>query len=108
MRVDLHTHSDRSDGTDSPGELMHKAATAGLDVVALTDHDAATGWDEAADAALDAGVRLVRGIEISTCFDGTSVPLRGCGLDPVEPALRAGLSAVLRGALVRLPRLVRA
>lgn len=108
MRVDLHTHSDRSDGTDSPGELMHKAAAAGLDVIALTDHDAATGWDEAADAALDAGVRLVRGIEISTCFDGTSVHLLGYGLDPEEPVLRAELSAVLRGRFERLPRMVEA
>lgn len=108
MRVDLHTHSDRSDGTDSPSELMHKAAAAGLDVVALTDHDAATGWDEAAGAAVDAGVRLVRGIEISTRFDGASVHLLGYDLDAEEPELRAELAAVLRGRFERVPRMVAA
>ncbi|MGC0363013.1 putative metal-dependent phosphoesterase TrpH [Rhodococcus sp. 27YEA15] len=64
MRIDLHTHSSASDGTDSPAELMRAAAVARLDVVAITDHDTTAGWGEAADA-LPAGVSLVRGIEMS-------------------------------------------
>ena len=57
MRADLHTHSRLSDGTDSPAALVRAAATAGLDVVALTDHDTFAGLDE---AVADAG-RLVAG-----------------------------------------------
>ena len=51
MRIDLHTHSRASDGTDTPSELVRAAARAGLDVVAITDHDTADGWAEAAAAA---------------------------------------------------------
>ena len=64
MRIDLHTHSIRSDGTDTPAELMTKAAAAGLDVIALTDHDTTAGWQEATEA-LPAGLRLVPGVELS-------------------------------------------
>lgn len=64
MRIDLHTHSLASDGTDTPAGLVRAAAEAGLDVVALTDHDTTTGWDAAADA-LPAGLRLIRGMEMS-------------------------------------------
>ena len=64
MRIDLHTHSTASDGTDTPAELVGAAAEAGLDVLAITDHDTTSGWDEAA-AALRPGMRLVRGAELS-------------------------------------------
>jgi 3',5'-nucleoside bisphosphate phosphatase len=64
MRIDLHTHSTVSDGTDTPTELIAAAATAGLDVLGLTDHDTTASWDEAA-AALPPGMRLVRGAELS-------------------------------------------
>ncbi|MFG1784332.1 PHP domain-containing protein [Rhodococcus oryzae] len=64
MRIDLHTHTTASDGTDSPADLVRHAADAGLDVVALTDHDTTAGWAEAA-AALPAGLSLVRGMEMS-------------------------------------------
>lgn len=47
MRIDLHSHTRLSDGTDSPTELLARAADAGVDVLALTDHDHALGWDEA-------------------------------------------------------------
>ena len=60
MRIDLHTHSNRSDGTDSPAELVLAARDAGLDVVALTDHDTTRGWAEAAKVAENVGVQLVR------------------------------------------------
>ncbi|MGW3481236.1 PHP domain-containing protein [Rhodococcus indonesiensis] len=64
MRIDLHAHSLASDGTDSPAGLVRAAAEAGLDAVALTDHDTTAGWDAAADA-LPAGLRLIRGMEMS-------------------------------------------
>jgi hypothetical protein len=70
VRIDLHTHSRVSDGTDSPAELVAAAAAAGLDVLALTDHDTTAGWAEAA-AALPPGLTLVRGAELScTSPDG--------------------------------------
>ena len=47
MRIDLHTHTTASDGTDTPAELVRAAAAAGLDVLAITDHDTTAGWDEA-------------------------------------------------------------
>lgn len=106
MRIDLHTHSNRSDGTDTPAELVQKAKAAGLDVVALTDHDATTGWDEAQDAADGSGIRLVRGIEISTTFHGVSVHLLGYEFDPDDAALTAELDRVLGGRNDRLPRVL--
>jgi predicted metal-dependent phosphoesterase TrpH len=62
--IDLHTHSSESDGTDSPADLVRAASLAGLDAVAITDHDTAAGWAEAV-AALPPGLRLVRGAELS-------------------------------------------
>ncbi|GGK47378.1 PHP domain-containing protein [Nocardia camponoti] len=77
MRIDLHTHSTASDGTDSPAELVRNAAAAGLDVVAITDHDTTSGWAEA-EAARPAGLTLVRGMEMSCTGlgeDGYPVPV---------------------------------
>lgn len=108
MRIDLHTHSNRSDGTDSPAELVRNAAhVARLDVVALTDHDATTGWDEAQAEADHVGIRLVRGIEVSTRFQGESVHLLGYEFDPEHPALVAELRRVLEGRDNRLPDVLR-
>ncbi|WP_424535021.1 PHP domain-containing protein [Sphaerisporangium viridialbum] len=64
MRIDLHTHSTASDGTDTPGDLVRRAVAAGLDVVALTDHDTTAGWPPAV-AAVPPGLTLVRGAELS-------------------------------------------
>lgn len=64
MRIDLHTHSTASDGTDSPAELVAAAAAVGLDAVALTDHDTTAGWSAAVEA-LPPGMRLIRGAEFS-------------------------------------------
>lgn len=64
--IDLHTHTDHSDGTCRPGELLQLAAEAGLDALAITDHDTFTGYEEAAALPCPEGLRLIRGIEI-TC-----------------------------------------
>jgi predicted metal-dependent phosphoesterase TrpH len=106
VRIDLHTHSNRSDGTDTPAELVAGARRAGLDVVALTDHDATTGWAEAQTAADEHGVVLVPGIEISTTFHGESVHLLGYAFDPRHPGLVAELERVLDGRDQRLPRIL--
>ncbi|MGA5247600.1 PHP domain-containing protein [Streptomyces pseudogriseolus] len=88
MRIDLHTHSTASDGTDTPVELVRKAAAAGLDVVALTDHDTTRGHADAA-AALPQGLTLVTGAELSCRLDGVSMHLLAYLFDPEEPALLA-------------------
>ncbi|GGZ42578.1 phosphatase [Streptomyces inusitatus] len=86
MRIDLHTHSTASDGTDTPAELVRHAAEAGLDVVALTDHDTTRGH-AAALAALPEGLTLVTGAEISCALDGVSLHMLAYLFDPAEPEL---------------------
>ncbi|MGC0420615.1 PHP domain-containing protein [Embleya sp. AB8] len=85
MRIDLHTHSTASDGTDSPAELVRAARAVGLDVVALTDHDTTAGWAAAVEA-LPAGLTLVRGAEISCVAEGgISLHMLAYLFDPAEP-----------------------
>jgi predicted metal-dependent phosphoesterase TrpH len=91
MRIDLHTHSIVSDGTDTPAELMRAAAESGLDVIALTDHDTTAGWAAAIDA-LPAGLTLVPGAELSCVSEdesgrGISVHLLAYLFDPTSPAI---------------------
>ncbi|MET7690623.1 PHP domain-containing protein [Streptomyces sp. NPDC005483] len=88
MRIDLHCHSTASDGTDTPAELVRNAAAAGLDVVALTDHDTTRGYGEAM-AALPAGLTLVTGAELSCRIDGVSLHMLAYLFDPEEPELLA-------------------
>ncbi len=103
VRIDLHTHSDVSDGTQPPAGLVRAAADAGLDVMALTDHDTAAGWAEAVATAAEVGIRVVPGMEISTELDGHGVHLLAYLPDPRHPALAAELAAVLEGRNARLP-----
>lgn len=87
MRIDPHTHSCVSDGTDTPTELMHAAAQAGLDMVGLTDHDTFAGWEEAQTAVNASGVALLRGVEFSAAVDGITVHMLGYLLDPNDDRL---------------------
>jgi 3',5'-nucleoside bisphosphate phosphatase len=66
VKIDLHTHSTRSDGLDSPTQLMENAAAAGVSVIALTDHDTVSGWDEGRSAAAKQGIGFVPGIEVTS------------------------------------------
>lgn len=106
MRIDLHTHSRASDGTDTPAGLVRAAADAGLDVVALTDHDTADGWAEAQAAADEVGVTLVPGMEISTRHGGRGVHLLAYFPDPAHAPLRAELDQVLSGRASRVPAMI--
>jgi predicted metal-dependent phosphoesterase TrpH len=88
VRIDLHAHSNVSDGTQAPADVVESAAGAGLDVVALTDHDSTDGWAEAAVAARKSGVALVPGMEISCrTREGISVHLLSYLHDPAHPGL---------------------
>ncbi|MGW4154618.1 PHP domain-containing protein [Micromonospora chersina] len=109
-RIDLHTHSTASDGTLGPDELVRAAAEAGLDVVALTDHDTTAGWEPAV-AALPPGLTLVRGAELSCRWFGVepAIPLHLLAylFDPTEPELVAELARVRRAREERGERIVR-
>lgn len=93
MRIDLHAHSDVSDGTDSPAEVIAAAAAAGLDVVALTDHDTTSGWAEAI-AARPSGLTVVPGVEFSCVHvadDGRPISLHLLAylIDPDDAPVQA-------------------
>jgi len=75
--IDLHSHTNESDGTCSPAQLIEEAVRAGVDVLGVTDHDTFAGYDQALPAAAGAGVELVCGIELSTKLHGQSVHLLG-------------------------------
>ncbi len=110
MRIDLHTHSHFSDGTDHPADLMRAAVEAGLDVVALTDHDTTAGWAVAADAR-PVGLRLVRGAELSCVSpDGrggtVAIHLLAYLFDPGHPAVLAEQARLRDARRERLRRMV--
>jgi predicted metal-dependent phosphoesterase TrpH len=100
--IDLHTHSTASDGTLSPAAVVDLAVDRGLDVIALTDHDSAAGWDAAASRATERGLTLVRGMEISTKLQGAGVHLLAYLPDPSYPGLVAELDRILDGREGRL------
>ena len=102
MRIDLHTHSNVSDGTDTPAELVVAARDAGLDVVALTDHDTFDGLDRAVAAGREHGVEVVRGMELSCMRRGQSVHLLAYGADPEAAALAEEMVRVREGRTGRL------
>lgn len=106
MRIDLHTHSAVSDGTDAPAVLVANAARAGLGAVALTDHDTFDGLAEAMDAGARLGVEVLGGLEFSTRLAGRSVHLLGYGPDPDDAALNAELARVRDGRDGRVPAMV--
>ncbi|RKW71601.1 PHP domain-containing protein [Galactobacter caseinivorans] len=94
MRIDLHTHSWVSDGTQSPADLVDSAAAAGVDIVALTDHDQMNGWAQAQERALALGLGWVGGMEV-TCrmpASGISVHMLCYLPDPLSPELLSRLA----------------
>lgn len=109
--IDLHAHSNHSDGLDSPTELVFNAQKAGVSVLAITDHDTVSGWDEARLAAMAAGIGLVPGIEVSTRAElpngrGISVHILAYLPDPNYEPLRARLAATRESRVNRAKRMV--
>jgi 3',5'-nucleoside bisphosphate phosphatase len=109
MRIDLHTHSTASDGTFGPARVMTAAVDAGLDVVALTDHDTTAGWAPAI-AALPPELTLVRGAELScrwhTDRDSIGLHLLAYLFDPDEPGLAGEMHRVRVSRERRAERMV--
>ena len=104
MRADLHVHSSASDGTDPPAEVMRRAALAGLDVVALTDHDTVAGLPEARAAA--GPVTLLPGMELSCRLEGRSVHMLAYLFDPDQPELAAELARIRDDRVLRARAMV--
>ena len=105
--VDLHTHTTASDGTDSPAQLMAKAAQAGLEAVAVTDHDTLSGLDEAADAGRAHGIELIRGCEISTATELGELHILGLWLPENPEPLQDKLAFLRRKRAERNEGIVR-
>ena len=105
MRADLHVHSNASDGTDPPAEVMSRAARAGLDVVALTDHDTVAGHAQARQALL-APLILVPGMELSCRLDDTSLHLLAYLFDPDDPDLAAETARIRDDRVLRARAMV--
>jgi predicted metal-dependent phosphoesterase TrpH len=107
VKIDLHAHSNVSDGTEAPAEVMAAAAAAGLDVVALTDHDSTDGWAEASGAAHEYGVALVPGMEISCRTEqGISVHLLSYLHDPNHTGLLDEITKAKDARQTRAERMV--
>lgn len=103
----MHAHSNISDGTQRPAELVAAAAKARLDVVALTDHDTTDGWAEALVAARQHGVGLIPGMEVSCkTSQGISVHLLCYLHDPASPALLEEITKAKDARLTRAERMV--
>ena len=111
MLIDLHTHSNASDGTDSPSELIEKAISRGLDVIALTDHDTVGGWDEATAALKNhesnSKLELVLGSEVSCQGeDGTSIHMLGLLFDPNYAPLISEFEKTRENRVTRMSRII--
>ena len=91
---DLHTHSTASDGAYSPAELLERAAGAGIQVLALTDHDTTAGLAEAQEAADLRGVDFIAGIEVSVTWQNRTLHVVGLRIDPEHAPLQAGLEGL--------------
>jgi predicted metal-dependent phosphoesterase TrpH len=105
--IDLHTHTDRSDGTFTPAELIAEAVRVGLSGLAITDHDTFAAYDAATDLAARAGVELICGIELSTRYQGSSVHLLGYfPIKPPSQELRSWLNFMLEMRRDRNNRLI--
>ncbi|WP_026005467.1 PHP domain-containing protein [Arthrobacter sp. M2012083] len=107
MRIDLHAHSNVSDGTETPAGVIISAVSAGLDAVALTDHDSTDGWESAAAAAREHGIAFVPGMEISCRTEqGISVHLLSYLHDPAHAGLLEEITKSKDARLTRAEHMV--
>jgi hypothetical protein len=104
-RYDLHCHSTYSDGLLAPGEVVRRAASRGVDFLALTDHDEVSGLGEAADAAAEAGIGFIPGSELSVSWADLTVHVVALDIDPADATLAAGLASIREGRTGRARRI---
>lgn len=99
--VDLHVHSNKSDGSISPSDLISEARKKGLTAFALTDHDTVEGIEEAIKAAENADVRVIPGIELSTEYEGKDIHIVGLFIDKEQPAFRKKIQEFVDSRILR-------
>jgi predicted metal-dependent phosphoesterase TrpH len=105
LNIDLHTHSSCSDGALTPAELVAHAAAAGVEVLALTDHDTVAGLKEAEHSAGVLGLRLVPGVEISASWRAQAIHVLGLWIDPASAPLRGVLATQGERRRVRMRKI---
>jgi predicted metal-dependent phosphoesterase TrpH len=105
-RIDLHTHSSVSDGTETPTQLVRAALAADLTAVALTDHDSTAGWVEALAAAEGTPLTVIPGMELSTNYGPASVHMLAYLFDPSDAAIVSETARIRDGRLHRAERIV--
>jgi len=105
LNIDLHCHSNVSDGVLPPADVVARAAANGVHVLALTDHDDVAGIAAAQAAADVAGLTLIPGVEISVSWGGQTVHIVGLRIDPAHPVLAAGLADIRLGRIERAHRM---
>ena len=104
--IDLHTHTNCSDGTDSPREIVNKAIVQGLEVLGISDHDTTSGWKEATET-LRGSLKLALGSEISCLTrDGISVHMLGLLFDPEHAEMQQVLEETRDGRLPRMRKMI--
>jgi predicted metal-dependent phosphoesterase TrpH len=99
--IDLHCHSTVSDGLLTPTQLVEHAATRGVSVLALTDHDDVSGLGEARRAAAEENITFINGVEISVSWRSKTLHIVGLGVNPEYSPLVQGLEAIRRGRILR-------
>jgi hypothetical protein len=105
LDYDLHCHSTVSDGLLSPSDLVARAAGRGVKVLALTDHDDLDGLEEARAAAVEHGIQLINGVEISVSWRSHTLHIVGLNIAPSYPPLAAGVAEVRKGRAERAIRM---
>jgi predicted metal-dependent phosphoesterase TrpH len=105
LDYDFHCHSNISDGTLTPTELVQRASGRGVKVLALTDHDDVDGLDEARAVAAELGIQFINGVEVSVTWRSHTLHIVGLGIDPAYPPLVAGLSGVRSGRGARAQKM---
>ena len=104
--VDLHVHSNCSDGSDAPESVVRRAAAVGLAAIAITDHDTVAGVEEGARAAREHEIEFMPGVEISASYGRAEVHIVGLGIDVGQPALVEALKALQQARRARIDLMV--
>lgn len=104
--IDLHLHTTASDGAFAPADLVRMAHEAGLDCIAITDHDSTDGVAAAQEAGRALGVRVIAGIELNTIWHGQSVHILGYFVDTEHPELQAVIARQRGGRLYRAQKII--
>jgi hypothetical protein len=104
--ADLHLHSNQSDGTDPPAQVVSRAVAAGLNAMALTDHDTTAGNNEAAEAAAGEGITFIPGVEVSAEFDRVEVHILGLGITRESEEFEARLAEIRSDRITRVELMI--